>query len=110
MNSQKYQSAIEQVFQDYAEFLGNDEHVQLEFVFDRERDRYLLIETGWQHDDRIYNVLIHVDIIEGKLWIQQDSTEEGVAEDLIATGVPKDRIVLGFKLLEQRQSTELAIF
>ncbi len=101
MNSQKYQSVIEQVLQDYAEFLGSDDHVQLEFVFDRDRDRYLLIETGWHHDDRIYNVLIHINLINGKLWIQKDGTEEGVAEDLVAAGVPNDRIVLGFKLLER---------
>ncbi|HBY77182.1 MAG TPA: XisI protein, partial [Cyanobacteria bacterium UBA11148] len=37
----KYRSVVEQVLRDYAEFLGHDDQVQMELVFDRERDRYL---------------------------------------------------------------------
>ena len=36
-----YPDIIEKVLQDYADFLGNDENVQIELVFDRKRDRYL---------------------------------------------------------------------
>jgi XisI protein len=38
---------VEKVLKDYADFLGNDDQVEIELVFDRERDRYLLVETGW---------------------------------------------------------------
>ena len=37
-----------------AEFLGSDSEVQVELVFNRERDRYLLVEAGWQDGYRIY--------------------------------------------------------
>ncbi|MEC4812316.1 MAG: element excision factor XisI family protein [Scytonema sp. PMC 1069.18] len=40
-----YRHTIEQVLQDYADFLQSDDSVQIELVFDRERDRYLLVET-----------------------------------------------------------------
>ncbi|GAA6615302.1 element excision factor XisI family protein [Scytonema sp. NUACC26] len=42
----EYRSIIVKILQDYADFMGNDEEIQVELVFDRERDRYLLIETG----------------------------------------------------------------
>ncbi len=106
--SNNYQEIIEKVIADYADFLGEDENVQIELVFDRLRDRYLLVETGWENGRRIYGTLLHLDIINGKIWIQHDGTEEGIATDLVALGVPKDRIVLGFKSLQRRQITEFA--
>jgi hypothetical protein len=107
-----YRSVVEQVLRDYAEFLGNDEMVQVEQIFDRERDRYLLVETGWDDGDRVYGTLLHIDIIDNKLWIQQDQTEEGVADELIDAGIDKDSIVLGFQPLKQYQNLnqEMAIF
>lgn len=105
----QYRDVVEKMLQDYADFLDNDENVQVELVFDRKRDRYLLVEAGWQDGYRIYGTLIHIDIINCKLWIQHDGTEEGVAVDLVEAGVPKEHIVLGFRTLEQRKSTEFAV-
>jgi hypothetical protein len=52
--------------------LRNDPEVTSELVLDTDdRDRYLLIEMGWQNNRRIYGVLIHIDIIHQKLSIQQ---------------------------------------
>ena len=105
----QYRSIVEQVLQDYAGFLGHDDQVQVELVFDREHDRYLLVELGWQNDDRIYGTLLHLEIVGDKIWIQQDGTEEGVAAELIVAGVPKSQIVLGFKSLDRRRLTEFAV-
>jgi XisI protein len=105
----QYRDIIEKVLKDYADFLGNDVEVQVELVFDRERDRYLLVENGWQDGYRIYGTLLHIDIISNKPWIQHDGTEEGIAYDLVAAGIPKEEIVLGFRTLEQRKHTEFAV-
>ncbi|NET27144.1 XisI protein [Okeania sp. SIO1I7] len=105
----KYLSVVEQVLCDYAEFLGNDDEVQIELVFDRDRDRYLLVETGWQDGYRIYGTLLHLNIIDNKIWIQHDGTEDGVANELVAAGIPKDSIVLGFRTLQERKVTEFAV-
>ena len=56
-----------------------------------------------------YPRLIHLDIIDGKIWIQRDGTEHGIATDLLEAGVPKEHIVLGFKSPEMRQYTEFAV-
>ena len=108
LNTQ-YRDVIEKILEDYANFLGDDEQVPVELVFDRERDRYLLVETGWQNGYRIYGTLLHIDLIDNKLWIQHDGTEEGVAGELVAAGIPKQQIILGFRSLEQRKHTEFAI-
>ena len=104
-----YRYIVETVLSDYANFLGNDDQVQIELVFDRERDRYLLVETGWQGNSRIYGTLLHIDIINGKLWIQQDGTEDGIANELVEKGISRDQIVLSFKSVERRRLTEFAV-
>ena len=50
----------------------------------------------------------HIDIAGGKIWIQRDGTEHGIANDLITAGITKDQIVLGFQAPEARQYTEFA--
>jgi hypothetical protein len=52
--------------------------------------------------------VIHVDIKDGKIWIQCDFTEEGVANELVELGVPKTDIVLGFRSPYVRQFTDFA--
>ncbi|MEM9006280.1 MAG: XisI protein [Cyanobacteria bacterium P01_F01_bin.86] len=104
-----YQVAIQQLFESYIEFLGETEYLKLEMVFDRDRDRYLLVEVGWQNGRRLYGTLLHIDIIDGKLWIQQDGTEEGIAYELVESGIPKNKIVLGYQSSERRQLSEFAI-
>ncbi|NER98281.1 MAG: XisI protein [Symploca sp. SIO1B1] len=104
-----YQAAIQQVFNDYIEFIGEAEDIQLNLVIDRERDRYLLVEVGWENGYRIYGTVLHIDIIDNKLWIQHDGTEEGVADELVTLGIPKQQIVLGFKPIDRRRVTEFAI-
>ena len=44
-----------------------------------------------------------------KVWVQQDGTEEGVALELVAAGIPKEHIVLGFQPPERRAWTDFAV-
>ncbi len=104
-----YQTIVEKVLHEYAEYLRQDSNVQIELVFDRPHDHYLLVETGWQNSDRVYGTLLHIDIIDHKLWIQHDGTEDGIVNDLVAAGVPKQSIVLAFRSIERRKLTEFAV-
>ena len=105
----EYRDIVEKILQDYADFLDSDDDVEVEVVFDRPRDRYLLVEAGWQHGYRIYGTLLHVDIVEGRLWIQHDGTEDGIAGELVEAGIPKQDIVLGYRSSEGRKLTGFAI-
>ena len=68
----------------------------------------VLLEAGWDRGLRVHGALIHIDIIDGKLWIQHDGTERGIADELVMAGVPKDRIVLGFRPPKLRPFTDYA--
>lgn len=82
--------------------------VDLYTVFDRSGDHYLMMAVGWNGFERIYAPLVHIDIVGGKVWIQHDGTERGVAVDLEAGGVPKDHIVLAFHHPGRRQFGDYA--
>jgi hypothetical protein len=41
--------------------------------------------------------VIHLDLIDGKIWIQYEGTNWPVADELLQAGVPKEDIVLGFQ-------------
>jgi hypothetical protein len=62
-----------------------------------------------RHERRVHGSLVHIDLIDGKCWIQRDGTEHGIAHDLEAAGIPKDRIVLEFKHREMRPLTGYAV-
>ena len=69
--------------------------IECELVFDVEHDHYQLLDVGWEGLKRIYNCFIHLDIKNGKIWIQRNMTEVDIAQELVEMGVPKEDIVLG---------------
>lgn len=72
-------------------------------VVDPERDAYTVITMGWEEKvRRIHGCLVHIEIIDDKIWIQTDGTEHGIATELIDAGISKEHIVLGFKSKERR--------
>lgn len=81
---------------------------QTQAVFDRTRDSYLLVDVGWRGSERLHGALVHVDIIDGRIWVQYDGTEYGIANELVEAGVPRDHIVLGFKPPAVRPHTGFA--
>ncbi len=104
----RYREIIEQVLSDYAAVPYAYGEFETEIIFDQKRDRYLLINMGWNNGRRVHGCIIHIDIIEGKIWIQRDGTESGIALDLEEAGVPKEDIVLGFREPELRPYTGYA--
>lgn len=104
---------IEIVLNEKAEFYRriNDQKTDenmVEVVFDRERDKFVLFNIAWEKYERTYYTVAHLDIINGKIWIQKDATEEGIATDLERLGVPKDKIVLAFRSPALRKYSEYA--
>ena len=105
-----YRQIIKTVLQPYANLRYAYDEIQNRAVFDAETDQYLIVSSGWsQEENRIHGCLIHVEIFNGKVWIQRDGTEDGIANELIAAGIPKDHIVLGFKRPEIRPYTGFAV-
>lgn len=100
---------IEGILAEYAVLPISYGDIKREVVSDRMGDHYILMLLGRQDGRRAHGPSIHVDLIDGKFWIRYDGTERGVAPNLIDAGIPKDRIVLGFKSPELRKHTGFAV-
>jgi len=77
-------------------------------LLDPIREHYLLMKMGWYQDNRIKSNVIHVRLKDGKIWIEEDRTEDGIAIDLLQAGVSCEDIVLAFHPPRLRQFTEFA--
>lgn len=104
-----YRQIIETVLSEYAQIPYAYGDIHTETVFDHNQDRYLLVNVGWDNDSRVHGCIVHIDIIEGKIWIQRDGTEEGIATDLELAGITKDQIILGFRPPQTRKYTGYAV-
>ncbi len=87
----------------------NTQEYEVQTIFDVERDHYQLLYVGWRENKRDFGCVLHLDIKGGKIWIQHDGTEVGVANQLLEMGVPNQDIVLAFNEPEIRQYTDFAI-
>ncbi len=104
----KYQTVIKQLLQSYHEFLS-DEQANLRLLFDDERGEYALLDFGWRDKRYDHYAVLHVEVIADKIWIQCDNTERGIASEFVAMGVPKEKIVLGFRQPELRPYTGFGV-
>lgn len=104
-----YRTQIQELLQQYMDERPVFEELETQMVVDTAHDHYQLVNVGWVNKRRVYGCVLHIDIKGDKVWIQHNGTERFVAEELVALGVPKDRIVLGFHSPFRRQFTEFAV-
>ena len=108
-NLNHYRKIIRELIEEYAQYKPACGDVQIEIIFDESNDHYELIYAGWNRTYRIHGSVLHIDIRHGKIWIQHDGTEGGIAEELVESGIPHELIVLAFKPPEIRPYTDFAV-
>ena len=104
-----YRQFIESVLQQHAQSKPSHGEIEVYTAFDLEQDHYQVVHAGWTGYNRVFGPLIHIDLIDEKIWIQYDGTEVGVANQLVELGVPKDEIVLAYHAPIMRQYDGFAI-
>ena len=104
-----YRQLVREIICEYSTHKPSYGDVESEVVFDRENDHYELVRSGWNGVHRIHGAAIHIDIRNGKIWIQHDGTPDGIADILVERGVPKDHIVLAFHSPRMREYTDFAV-
>lgn len=104
-----YRQIVQKLITEYANYESQNPEIEQELICDTQRDRYLLLDLGWEHKHRVYNCFIHIEIRNEKVWIQRNMTDIDFAEELVEMGVPRADIVLGFHSPFKRQFTEYAI-
>ena len=109
----EYSRYVQEVLAEFARprRLGeeNSDEFETQLVFDTERNHYQVLFVGWDKLKRTFGCPIHIDIKNGKIWIQQNTTDYDFIEDLIEKGVPKDDIVLAFHPPYKRPYTGFAV-
>ena len=109
----RFQKNIMSIMEEFADArkdssADTDTQVSYRTVIDEPHHRYQLVLVGWQHRERIYHIIFHVEIINNKIWIEEDNSEDSFAEMLVEKGVSKKDIVLGYFSEFHRKHTEYA--
>ncbi|MDJ1185157.1 XisI protein [Roseofilum casamattae] len=106
-----YRQSIQKILNEYDRLVhqspDNDSETCL--VFDETRDHYLWLTADWKNDKRLKYTHIHIRIKNEKIYIEEDWTEEGIANELLREGISKEEIVLAFHDPDSRKYTEFAI-
>lgn len=104
-----YQDTVEKILKDYAAIPYSYGNIKQYVIVDRDRTHFLLFSEGWNGKRRVHGAVCHVEIRDRKIWIHYDGIEDGITDELVAAGVPKDRIVLAFHPPHVREHTGYAI-
>ncbi|MFN0033981.1 MAG: XisI protein [Saprospiraceae bacterium] len=107
----KYREVVKKLLTGYAETRkpAPTDEVQHQLLFDEARDHYQLFCVGWQGMKRIYFPVFHLDIINGKIWVQEDATDFDIVGELEEKGISKSDIVLAFHAPYKRMHTGYAM-
>lgn len=108
-NLESYRNFIKQLLSQYTAYDKVEQNFEIQLVFDESRDHYIWFHVGWEGSKRIYYSVIHFDIKDSKIWLQQNLTELDPAQDLVDLGVPRDDIILGLQPPFKRPYTDYGV-
>jgi hypothetical protein len=101
----QWHDRLRKILQHYADIPYRYGDITTSVVISQDQTHYLLIHEGWEQGRRIHGTIVHAEIRNGKIWIHYDGIEDGITDELVAAGVPKEQIVLAFHPIEIRQHT-----
>ena len=113
-----YSTIIKGILTEYVQLCNRQQNQDIEtfLIVDEPNGHYIWMNLGWQKGDsasahaglRITGTTVYVRLLNGKFWIEEDWTEDGIATDLVNAGVNKEDIVLAFHEPKMRQYTNFA--
>ncbi len=105
----RYRQHIKALLSQYVGGAKPNGQYESQLLCDEDRDHYLWLDIGWDGSRRIYYPVMHFDIKDGKIWLQENMTDLDPAEALVKMGVPKDDIVLGLQPPHKRPHTAYGV-
>ncbi|NES80691.1 MAG: XisI protein [Moorea sp. SIO2B7] len=107
----QYRELIKKILTEYYEIAQKSPDFNPEtcLIFDENHEHYLWMSVDWVNQKRINNTHVHIRLKNEKIYIEEDWTEEGIANELLREGIPKEDIVLAFYDPETRKLTEFAV-
>ncbi|MBO1348923.1 MAG: XisI protein [Hormoscilla sp. GUM202] len=97
-----YRESIKKFLKQYADSNQNSD-ISVQLVCDTENDRYLLLDIGWQNSRRVHDCIFHFDIIDGKIWLQENNTDLEIDEYLEEMGISPKEISLCAQVFRLRR-------
>jgi hypothetical protein len=100
---------VMKILADYAD-RSTVSNIQTLAVFDEKENHYQLLDIGWDEEGRrVFQPILHLDLIDGKIWIQENSTDWDIAKALVEANIQPSEIVLGMHSKVLRQLGDYAI-
>jgi hypothetical protein len=105
----QYRELVKRLLQERAHLSSSFSQPGIEklLLTDDEHGQYMMLKLGWDNGARVQWITVYVRVKAGKIWIEQDLTEEGIGNAFLQAGVPREDIVAAFHDPELRQYTEL---
>ncbi len=88
-----YHQLIQDLLTTYSQIPYLQENLHDETIFDRAAGRYMLVTVGWQGHKRVNTIVLHIDVVDGQVVLQCNNTDQEIAQELVAAGIPADAIV-----------------
>jgi hypothetical protein len=95
-NITNYRNIIKQLVLHYAQLRPSHGDIYSEAVIDETRDRYALMQTGWDRGKHIRGNLLYVKLENGKVHIEYDGIGYGITDELVMSGIAEEDIVLAY--------------
>ena len=90
-----YRQLLRPVIESHAAMKPSDRQIESLAICDPSNDNYLLMDVGYDHVGRADDVIVHLRLRDdGKVLIEYDGIEYGIAYDLIEAGIAKEDILL----------------
>jgi hypothetical protein len=105
----QWREILERILQYYADLPYRYGDVITYVIVSNDRNHFMLINEGWEGEQRVHGCIVHAEIRNDKIWIHYDGIEDGITKELVGAGVPKDHIVLAFHPPQVREYTGYAL-
>lgn len=107
----EYPKLIKRILTEYVELCNcrPNQDIETFLIVDDQKGHYIWMNLGWHNGERITGMTVYVRIRDGKFWIEEDWTEDGIANELVQAGVSKETIVLAFHEPKMRHYTDFAV-
>jgi hypothetical protein len=101
----RYPEVVRKLVEEYAAIPSGIGEVDTYPLIDPHGHHYVAMQSGWVNGHRVHGAFLHLDVIDGKVWLQFNGTDQLIVDELEAAGVPKQDIILGEQPPELRQYT-----
>ena len=111
----RYRTIIVDILQHYAQMpyvhphLNPQDELEEQLLIDTQNDHYQILNVGWEGAQRVYYPIFHLDIKDGKIWVQEDASDSDLVGKLEEQGVEKSDIILAFHAPYTRPYTGYAV-